>query len=505
LTAPVSSSLWRLSSQSPTLPASAGHESHASGRPRGRVPSELIAIIAVAVLAAVAWICAMPPVQGPDEDSHVAYVQRVAETRSIPWKAINPPPPDPGLPYSTEFAYAQTFGLVTPSWGNPFARPGNTDADVRIWRSRDATLGPDAGADGGFTPSMTYPPLYYVYETIPYAAASGGSMFDRIFAMRLGNLPALIAVVVFAWLIAGELFGGRRWLQTLATLAVALQPQLLHMTAVVNPDVFLAAIWTAALYVMTLIVRRGPTRGRLAWLGALTVASCLTQPRGLAIVAPAVVVLGLIGLRQARPGRSRRVAIAALGLAIVAGLATLVYYALGGDLSVGGVRQFGSYVWQFYLPRLPFMDASISTYGIGEVFDRFVGGFGMLEAGFPKGVLRGLKTAALVVAILAVAGLIVRRRDLRRSLDVVLVYGAAALGYFALLHAAAYRSLLESTDPVITGRYLLPLIVLYGIAIAIAVAWLPRRWAPVAGGAAVSCVLLLQLGALGVLFARFYA
>jgi 4-amino-4-deoxy-L-arabinose transferase-like glycosyltransferase len=465
-----------------------------------------VAIVAVAVIAAVAWTCVLPPVQGPDEDSHVAYVQRVAETRSIPWKLVNPPPPDPGLPYSTEFAYAQTYGLVTPSWGNPFARPARTEADVRIWEAQDATLGPEARADGGFTPTMTYPPLYYVYEAVPYAVASGGSIFDRVFVMRLGNLPALVAVVVFTWLIAGELFGRRRWLQTLATLAVALQPQLLHMTAVVNPDVFLAALWTAALYVMTIVVKHGPTRGRLAWLGALAVASCLTQPRGLAIVLPVVVVLGLLGRRQIRGGRSRRLGIAGLALAVAAGLATLVYYAVGGDLSVGRVSQFGSYLWQFYLPRLPFMEPSISpTYGFGQLFDRFVGGFGMLEAAFPPAVLRGLKVTALVVALLAVAGLIERRHDVRRRLDLVLLYAAAAIGYLALLHAAAFRSLLTSSDPVITGRYLLPLLVIYGIAIALAVAWLPRRWAPLAGGAAVSCVLLLQLAAMGVLFERFYA
>jgi hypothetical protein len=151
------------------------------------------------------------------------------------------------------------------------------------------------------------------------------------------------------------------------------------------------------------------------------------------------------------------------------------------------------------------MDVSISGYGAGQLFDRFVSGFGMLEAAFPLGVLRGLKITALVVGVLAVVGLVLRRRDLRRRLDLVLVYAAAAIGYLALLHAAAFRSLLTTSDPVITGRYLLPLIVLYGLAIALAVAWLPRRWAPVAGGAAVSCVLLLQVAAMGVLFERFYA
>jgi 4-amino-4-deoxy-L-arabinose transferase-like glycosyltransferase len=457
-------------------------------------------------VAGLAWICVLPPVQGPDEDSHVAYVQRVAETREIPWSAVNPPPVNPGFAYSTELAYALNYGFVMPAWGNPSARPARTEADERIWARQDALLGPEARADGGFTSAMRNPPLYYLYEAVPYAIASGGSMFDRVFAMRLANLPALVAIVVFAWLIAGELFGRRRWLQTLATLAAALQPQVLHMTAVVSPDVFLAAVWAAALYVMTIIVKRGPTRGRLAWLGLLTVASCLTHSRGLSILLPVIVVLWLIAWRQSSAGRPRRVAIAAIALAMAAGLATLVYYAVAGDLATDRVRQFASYVWQFYLPRLPFMDVSISPdYGIAEIVARWVSGFGMLEVSFQPGVLDALRRVALVVALLAVAGVIERRRDVRRRLGLVVVYAAAAVGYMALLHAAAFRSLLTSADPVITGRYLITLAPLYGAVIALAVAWLPGRWAPIAGGAAAACVLLLQLAALSLLFARFYA
>ena len=470
------------------------------------MPTELIGLIAVAVLAAIAWMCVLPPVQGPDEDSHVAYAQRIAETRSIPWSALSSAAEDPGGPYSTELGYALVFGAVMPSWGNPFARPANTDADVRIWQAQDAAFGPEERADGGYTPAMRNPPLYYVYAAAPYALASGGSIFDRVFVMRLGNLPALIAIVVFTWLIAGELFGRRRWLQTLATVAVALQPQLLHMTAVVSPDVVLAALWTAALYVMTTIVKRGPTRGRVASLVALTLASCLTQPRGLAIVLPVMVLLALVVLRRTRSGRRRRLVIGAIALGCAAGFATLVYYAIGSELAVDRVRQLSSYVWQFYLPRLPFMDSAVAAhYGIGDVFHRFVSGFGMLEANFAAGVLRTLQVIALGAVVLVAVGLIDRRRDVRRRLDLVIVYAATGLGYMALLHAVSFRSLLTSPDPVITGRYLLPLLPLYGAAIALAVAWLPRRWAPVAGGAVISGLLLLQLGAMGVLFTRFYA
>jgi hypothetical protein len=458
------------------------------------------------VVAALAWTCVLPPVQGPDEDSHVAYAQKVAETRTIPWSES--PPADPGLPYSTELAYALTFGAITPSWGNPFARPGRTEADERIWESNAAQLPDGAGGDGGYTPAMRNPPLYYVYEAVPYELASGGSIFDRMFAMRLANLPALLAVVLFTWLIAGELFGGRRWLQALATAAVGLHPQLTHMTAVVNPDVFLAALWTAALYVMTTIVKRGPSRGRVIWLLLLAAASCLTQPRGVAIVVPVGVVAAVVAWRHVRargPGARRLFAAVVAGGTLVVLLA-LSYYAVAGDFSLSRVREFGSYAWQFYLPKVAFMETSISPgYGIGELFARFVGGFGMLEATFPMAALRALKVTALVLALLAVAGLIACRADLRRRPGVALVYLAAIAGYLAMMHAVAFRSLLTSADPVITGRHLLPLIPLYGMALALAVAWLPRRWAPVAGGAVLGGALLLQLAGLAVTFERFYA
>jgi 4-amino-4-deoxy-L-arabinose transferase-like glycosyltransferase len=496
-----------LSSRTTTLTPRVGRAQRVARVRAGRIPAPLGALLAMAALAAVAWASVLPPIQGPDEDGHVAYVQRIAETGSIPWSR-GAVPADPGPPYSTELATALTFGAITQTWGIPLARPARTEADERIWSARDAALDPDARANGGFTPAMKNPPLYYIYEALPYAVASGGSIFDRVFAMRLANIPALLAVVVFTWLIAGELFARRRWLQTLATAAVALQPQLLHMTAVVNPDVFLAAIWSAALYAMIVLVKRGPSAGRLGALAALTAASCLTQPRGLALVLPAALAAGL-ALWHARPptGRwARRLATGGAAAVTVAGACALVFYAVRGDLSADRVRELGSYVWQFYLPELGFMQQSISPgYGVGQVFERFFGAFATLEATFSVGVFRVLKAIVGVVAVLALVGLYRRRAALRRRWAVVLVVAAAVVGYLALIHAVAFRTLLESGDPVITGRYLLPLVPLYGVALALAVQWLPRRWAPVAGAAAVSGVVLLQLAALGVLFTRFYA
>ena len=143
--------------------------------------------------------------------------------------------------------------------------------------------------------------------------------------MRLANLPLLVVVVVFSWLVAGELLGRRRWLQTVATAAVVVQPQLIHLTATVNPDIALAAIWAAALYVMIRLIKAGPSRGRLAWLAALVALSCLTQPRGLALLIPAVAAVALAWRRARRPARcARRASRSALAVAGVCGVVLLV-------------------------------------------------------------------------------------------------------------------------------------------------------------------------------------
>jgi 4-amino-4-deoxy-L-arabinose transferase-like glycosyltransferase len=470
--------------------------------PVGRPPRGLAVLLVVALIQAVAWICLLPPLQGPDETGHVSYTQKIVESGTIPWRTIGSAPTEGTPPMSTEMEQAVYAAGIPPSWGQPEGRPAATAEDERLWAVRDRALDQSDRADGGFTSAMAYPPLYYLYEAVPYVLTYPASIFDRAFAMRLANLPLLLAVVVFSWLVAGELFGRRRWLQTLATAAVVVQPQLIHMTAVVSPDIGLAAIWAAALYVMIRLVRHGPSRGRLVWLAALVAASCLTQPRGLALVLAAVAAVAL-SLR----GPRRRQALALVGVASLAGAVLLVHYATRGDLDGFRIRQFGSYLWQFYLPRLDFMTPSIGPdWGVRDVFVvRFFGGFAQLEVELPAALLSGIAVAALVVAALALAGLVVQRKALARHREVAIVCAVAAVGYLLLIHAAAFRGLLTVPDPAITGRYLLPLVPLYGAGIALAVSWVPRPVAVGLGVVALAGLTWLQLAAFGLLFERFYA
>ena len=111
-----------------------------------------------------------------------------------------------------------------------------------------------------------------------------------------------------------------------------------------------------------------------------------------------------------------------------------------------------------------------------------------------------------VVAVGALAALVVHRRAVAARWDVVVVLAGAVLGLLGLLHTVAYRSLLNNgADPIIAGRYLLPLAALFGVAVALAVSLIPRRWGAVAGGAVVAALALVQVASLGVTLERFYA
>ena len=474
-----------------------------------RLEAPLVVLLALATLQMAAWAILLPPWQGADEVSHFAYVQRMVETGSIPWfPGGDPGDPTRTYPYSTELKVAAAWGGTFSLLLNDQDRPPGSPVAEALWRRADARETHGRRGDGGFTSAMANPPLYYVYASVPYAATHSLSIFDRAFAMRLFNLPLLLATVWLTWLIAGELLGAG-WPRVLATAAVALNPQLAQIAAIVDPDIMLTALWIAFFYLAIMAIRHGPTRGRLAGMAALAVASCLTHGRGLAILVPAVFVAGALLWRYRRP--SRRTALVA-GAALAVVFAVLLYrtlgYATNGTLTFDSAKQFASYLWQFYLPRLGFMTPSLGpAYGVEQVFiDRFYGTYGGLDVFFTAGAVSLLKWLSIAAIVLAFVGLWQRRAAARRWWDVLALFAVAAAAYLFDMHVAAFKSLLAgSNDPVLTGRYLLPFMPVYGMVIALAVAWLPRRLAPVAAGAVTGGLCLLSIGALGFAVARYYA
>jgi 4-amino-4-deoxy-L-arabinose transferase-like glycosyltransferase len=474
-----------------------------------------VGLLVACTLLSLAWMTVMAPLQGPDEQNHVGYVQHLAETGSGPSFG-----PTKGASWSREQMQLHAWENLLALIGIADARPGWNPAEVARFEAYERHLPSGARKDGaGPNPVGQNPPLYYAYEAIPYWVTRWTQLPTRLLAMRLANLPLYLLLVCCAWLAAGEVFARRRRAQTIAAGAVGLLPQLAFMSGVVNPDILLATVWAAFTYLALLAVRVGPRPRVLLGLGAVAGLSVLTHARGLAIIGPLIVVLAVL-LWRSRP-LDRRVLVwcggALVALVIGVGIAIAYSSGHGGGASISGeaasttgagsIKGFLSYLWQFYLPPLSTMSPQGPPYGYRQVYiEGLAGTFGSLEIMFPLWVYDAMQLAAGLGLVLLGAIVVRRFERLRGHGAQIVVLLSIPICMLALLHVSAYRDLQGPPfDPLLTGRYLLPLVTLMGLAIAYVCVSLPRRLGALLGTLVLTTFTVLSICGLGLTIARFYA
>ncbi|MBE2317415.1 DUF2142 domain-containing protein [Solirubrobacter sp. CPCC 204708] len=456
-----------------------------------RVPAPLAALMTTALLLAVTWAAFTPAFQAPDEQSHFAYTQFFAETGDLPG--------DPGKPiYSSEHIHAAQAAGSDYVMAQPFMRPEWSERRLRVWQDGHAREPRDDG--GGPHSAAGYPPASYAWEAIGYRLA-GGDFFDRLTAARIFSALWLPVTVLGAWLLAGELFGRRRELQVAAAAVPALLPMFAFVSGSVSPDGMMYALWSLVLWLGVKALRTGLTPARAFVLVALVGAACLTKATSYALLAPAALVLG-VGLWRS----SRRLPVAGAAVAAIAvwvALAALVGRAVGGDIVVSatgtrpGVRGFGSYLWDFYVPR------SLDDY---PPFDTFLVGswaaFGWLEVRFDRGLY--LLAAAAVLLVLGGAGFALWRTRSRVDPWTAAFVALAVLALLGGLHWTDYRLSL-SEQPFMQGRYLLPVGALMGAAAAGALTLVPAVRRSTALTAGLAFLFAVHVASIGLLLDRFYA
>src|SRR5262249_50688732 len=123
----------------------------------------------------------------------------------------------------------------------------------------------------------------------------------------------------------------------------------------------------------------------------------------------------------------------------------------------GSIFHEFSYIWQFYLPRLPGMAHDFPGVSITRDvwFNRSVGLYGWSDTSFPLWVDNLALIAAALLALLGVRALIAVRATLRRRLVELLVFAVMAGGVMALVAADAYINGSEAGSYFLP-RYLLP-------------------------------------------------
>ena len=461
-----------------------------------RVPRVAWACAGVACLSAASWSIVIPPFQAPDEPSHFAYVQQLAEAGALPASGAGSFSPEELTAlqdlHAKEVRYNPQRGTISTA-----AQERRLEYDLALPLSRQ-----NGGAAGV---ASTEPPLYYALQTIPYYMGSGGSLLDRLALMRL--LSALMAGItaLFAFMFLREALPGAPWAWTVGALGVALFPLLGFISGVVNPDAMLCAVSAALFYCLARAFRRGLSPRLAVAIGAVVAVGFLTKLNFLGLVPGLALALVLLTRRAARSaGRSAyrspaiAIGIAASPVGLYALVNAISHHPALGQASVGidlagahgSLLSELSYIWQLYLPRLPGMTNDFPGVLTSRLwFDRSVGLYGWLDTMFPGWVYKVALIPAALIAALCARELIVGRASLRRRLGELLVYATMGVGVAALVGANSFLLFPRRAGGYFEPRYMLPLVVLLGAVLALAARGAGRRWGPAVG--ALIVVLLL--------------
>jgi len=478
-------------------------------RALGRVPAPLAALLAATALLGIAWALVVPVAQSPDEPSHFAYAQVLAE------RGKRPLPDDTRrrqTTQSTEQQLARERSHQEWVFAEPRVRPEWRTRVFRRWQAEHARLPASAREDGGGPNSASgNPPVYYAYEALAYHAAGRGHFFARWFGMRIWSAMLLLVAVGATWLLVGELTRRDRLLQLAGAACVGLQPMATFVSASINPDAAQIALWALALWLGVVLLRRPATRGVVAGLVAVTLLALLTKATSLALL-PALGLVAVVAGRRELRGRDVRwrrwaPAVAVAGVALL-GAGALAARRVDSSLvgGLGDLRGFASYLWQAYLPNLPFQER-IEGLAAFAGYDLWVksawAAFGWLEVQFHEPVY--IVLAAVSGLLLGGGAVAAARGHLAVDRAVAAFLALAVLVLAAGLHWTDYRQFLDQGQSFVQGRYLLPLLPIAGVAAAGAVSLLPRRRRGVAVALLLGGLVTLQLFSLGITVGRFYA
>lgn len=481
----------------------------------GTIPTPLKLLLLVGLLLSWAWSFAMPPLQGFDEPDHAAYAIHLATTG-------HPPSPTAGNGAHPPAMEAMLFSLgYSPLKGNKDARPPFSKLDEQAYDRYVDQL--PAGTDaqsGGPNPLGKNPPLYYAYEAVPYwvSRALGAELPAQLTWMRLWSSLLFLGTIACAWLAAGEVFRKGGLPQVVATGVVALQPVAGYLGGMITTDTGLMLGMTALLWLVLRLVRLGFSPGRVVAAGIVAVCCVLVHGRGVAALAIFLLALLITFLRRPLPRHERvikvglcagLVVLGLLGVALIQSGALSGLY--GGELNFGAnfsISRLLQQTWEFYLPPLRFMSPQLGPhYGFGDLYvQTYFGSFASYEVGYSLKYYDLIQVALVAIAIGVVAVLVRRWETLARErwwqMAMLAGFFVVVVGF---LHVASYRALANGTsDPLITGRYLLPITAVIGIALGTCVA-AARRIGPYLGAVALAGMTLLSLSGLALTVSRFYS
>jgi 4-amino-4-deoxy-L-arabinose transferase-like glycosyltransferase len=419
----------------------------------------LIVLFLATLARSLAFAVALPAWQGPDEPAHYAYVERLATGGFPPFQGAN-------------LVFSDAVNVSVQRTITSF-RERRADRPLTAQAER-ALLTPERGglstAGNSTLGARSYPPLYYV-TLLPAYWLGGNTATNRLYAMRFVNAlyGALFALAIA--LLVYEVTR-RRQLSLAAGLLASLPPVVSQASATCTPDIALALFATLSCWAVVRL-RPGAGRSDLAKAAAALLAVALTKPVGVFL---ALVILVAIGWPWLRPAARGLRPVARLAIGAIA-LATL-WFAGNRAVDVAGATRHGtlpairyglSYLWQYYLPRLSFMNPAFQRSVLTDPLPLWgtwvrtgAGSFGWLSAWLPHWAYLVAIAGTLCIVLSGIAAIVRNRasevsRTARRA-----IYGI--VGFILVLHVTEIVSLINGTGLVLQGRYAMPAIPLMALA-----------------------------------------
>jgi hypothetical protein len=375
---------------------------------------------------------------------------------------------------------------------------------------------PNAPQDAaGALSASTYPPLFYAFLVPLFRLPGLDTATSRLYSIRVGSALFAGLLVVLTFLLIRELVAD----DTLAIAGAALiglPPMISQASAIVNPDIGLAAACTGLAFACVRVANRGPTIARLLLVAAFAAGAVFMKPYGVVAAATIGGPLLLFPLVVRRTGH-----------ALFLGTAVTVVGGIG--LFIVSLRRFGlvnstnlrysvDYLWQFYLPPLPYMSEVFTDKALSLPVPAWpiwgitgVGDFGWVSTQLRLAWIELGAASVGAVGVVAAAGWVFRRRALSRSELVAVGSCVVALFLYLLgLHAAEVAQMLTGgpAQPIqgriLQGRYLIPVAPLFLAAVLVGLRAWSRRLALVSMGALIAVWFFISLAAINTVI-QFYA
>jgi len=255
----------------------------------------LLFILGAIFLKQLAWMVFIPIFQTPDEQAHFAQLQNIAETNSLF---------QPKLNTSQEIWISETLlGTNRDDRGDnkytyhPEFNIPYSSSTAGLSEGQIASFPRDYRTDYVANESTWYPPSYYLLGAGVYKFFVTGTIFDRVFAVRLVSVLSLVALTVVTYSVGRMLFAGEAMALSLAVL-VGFQPMLSFVHAGVTSDALFNLLFGLFLIIGLRLLNRGLNAIDLGLAGLVIALSFWTKPQAnimAFILIPLLLYLGLQG------------------------------------------------------------------------------------------------------------------------------------------------------------------------------------------------------------------